>query len=539
MTGLAELLRVRLRRDRWQALIWVLGTALLCVFSVTAVTQSYGSETDRADLIRLAAADPALLVLRGTPEGTAIGAVLFFQLGAFLSVLAGLMSTFLVIRHTRAEEESGRAELVGATAVSRHTPLAATLLAGVIVNVALGAAVAIGFVAGGLDPGGSALTGLVTAGVGVVFLAAAAVCAQLVRTSRAANGMAAALVGVAYLVRGIGDATGTLDAGTLVMTPGWVSWLSPIGWAQAVSPFTSPTYLPLLPTLGATIALIALAVVLESRRDLGAGLLPERVGPARARRWLAGPFALSMRLQRGSIVGWAVGAAVVGLLIGGLTTSTLSTLAANPALVTAISSISPESSGALLDRLIAALMSLVGFTAAGCVTQMLMRARHDETDGFAETVLATAVSRTRWFLSYLAAALVGAAIVVAAAGAGAALSLFGAGQDASVAASAVAAAVVQLPAAMVYLGITAIVVAIVPRATVVVGWLALAVGLFLGQFGGLIGAPEWLRRLSPFVHTPGLPGPDIDWSGGVWMVVIAVALAVVATLVLRRRDLAV
>lgn len=539
MTGLAELLRVRLRRDRWQALIWVLGTALLCVFSVTAVTQSYGSETDRADLIRLAAADPALLVLRGTPEGTAIGAVLFFQLGAFLAVLAGLMSTFLVIRHTRAEEESGRAELVGATAVSRHAPLAATLLAGVIVNVALGAAVALGFVAGGLEPGGSALTGLVTAGVGVVFLAAAAVCAQLVRTSRAANGMAAALVGVAYLVRGIGDATGTLDAGTLVMTPGWASWLSPIGWAQAVSPFTSPTSLPLLPTLGATIALIALAVVLESRRDLGAGLLPERVGPARARRWLAGPFSLSMRLQRGSIVGWAVGAAVVGLLIGGLTTSTLSTLAANPALVTAISSISPESSGALLDRLIAALMSLVGFTAAGCVTQMLMRARHDETDGFAETVLATAVSRTRWFLSYLAAALVGAAIVVAAAGAGAALSLFGAGQAASVAASAIAAAVVQLPAAMVYLGITAVVVAIVPRATVVVGWLALAVGLFLGQFGGLIGAPDWLRRLSPFVHTPGLPGPDIDWSGGVWMVVIAVALAVVATLVLRRRDLAV
>ena len=38
------------------------------------------------------------------------------------------MAILLVVRHTRAEEETGRAELVGAGVVGRHAPLAAALI---------------------------------------------------------------------------------------------------------------------------------------------------------------------------------------------------------------------------------------------------------------------------------------------------------------------------------------------------------------------------------------------------------------------------
>ena len=61
----------------------------------------------------VAAVSPAFLFMRGLPDGTGIGAVVFFQGYAFTAVLAGLMSTFLVIRHTRTDEELG-AEIVGA-----------------------------------------------------------------------------------------------------------------------------------------------------------------------------------------------------------------------------------------------------------------------------------------------------------------------------------------------------------------------------------------------------------------------------------------
>ena len=39
------------------------------------------------------------------------------------------MSLMVVIRHTRAEEETGRAELIGATAVGRHAIPAAAVVA--------------------------------------------------------------------------------------------------------------------------------------------------------------------------------------------------------------------------------------------------------------------------------------------------------------------------------------------------------------------------------------------------------------------------
>ena len=44
------------------------------------------------------------------------------------------MSILLVVRHTRADEETGRAELVGAGVVGRHAPLAAALVVAAIAD---------------------------------------------------------------------------------------------------------------------------------------------------------------------------------------------------------------------------------------------------------------------------------------------------------------------------------------------------------------------------------------------------------------------
>ena len=64
--------------------------------------------------------------------------------------LLGLMSMLLVTRHTRQEEETGRAELVSAGVVGRYAWLAASLLYVLAVNVVLAALTAAGYVAMGL-----------------------------------------------------------------------------------------------------------------------------------------------------------------------------------------------------------------------------------------------------------------------------------------------------------------------------------------------------------------------------------------------------
>ena len=56
-----------------------------------------------------------------------IGGQVAWQSTAFGAICAGLMSMFIVGRHTRAEEESGRDELVRAAAIGRHAPMTAAV----------------------------------------------------------------------------------------------------------------------------------------------------------------------------------------------------------------------------------------------------------------------------------------------------------------------------------------------------------------------------------------------------------------------------
>lgn len=216
------------RRDRTTLAAWILGIAGLGYAAAVAVTSQFGEDNERAALIAVAAGSPAFLFLRGLPDGISFGAVTFFQGYSFMAVLAGLMSTFLVIRHTRTDEDQGRFELVGSTQVTRVTSLYATLVLGTCANVLLGSALAAGFMVAGLPARGSVLTGAAVGAVGLFFTAAAALVAQVMPSGRSANGTAAAVVGGAYLIRGAGDALGTASS-PLHVTAAWPSLFSPIG----------------------------------------------------------------------------------------------------------------------------------------------------------------------------------------------------------------------------------------------------------------------------------------------------------------------
>lgn len=195
-----------------------------------------------------------------------------------LSVLAGLMSTFLVVRHTRTEEELGQAELLGSVPLPRAASLAATLLLGGAANLFLAVFIVAGFVGAGLPVPGAVGAGAAVGAVGVFFVGVAAVVAQVLPSGRSANGAAAGLVGAAYLLRGVGDALGTPAAGLLHVSSAWPSLLSPIGWGQRLRPFTSPDLFALLLLLAAALVLAGTAGLIRRRRDVGASLLPQRDG---------------------------------------------------------------------------------------------------------------------------------------------------------------------------------------------------------------------------------------------------------------------
>src|SRR5262249_5107199 len=129
------------------------------------------------------------------------GAMTANELLPMTALVVALMNIFLVVRHTRAEEESERAELVRATAVGRLAPTTAAPCAVVAAALALGALLTLGLPASlpELSTKGSSAFAAAVVGVGFVFAAVALLAAQVAASARGALGLSSMVLGAWYL----------------------------------------------------------------------------------------------------------------------------------------------------------------------------------------------------------------------------------------------------------------------------------------------------------------------------------------------------
>lgn len=536
MNRLLALLGQRARRDWLQVLLWGVGTALLAYASFIGVRDAYGTAQDRTSLLAAALANPVILMFRGLPSGADEGAFMIFLIFPWLAILAAFMSTFLAVRHTRGDEETGRAELVAATPAARTMPFAATALHGLLANALLAALVAGAFLAVGAETEGALLAGTATGAVGVTFLGVGLLAAQLMRTSRGANSLAVWTLMATFVIAGFGNAIGTPSDDLTRMESSWLTWLSPFGWGENTRAFDENLWWPALLSLGVGAALAAVSAVLVAARDLGGSFIAERLGRADASPALSGPMALVWRLTRGAVLGWAVG----GFLIGVLSTSLASLVeeigASNPAVEQILRQIS--GAGSVQQGTITTFFTMLGVLAACCAVQVVCRARQEEAHGTAEPLLAAPVGRVRWLADYLVVAVIGVVLVIAAAIAGAALGIAGQDGDTDLMRTVLVTGAGQAAAASVFLVVTALAFVLVPRATIPLGWSLLLLGMALGLFGPLFGFPEWLVQASPIAVTPFVDGDAVDLRGLWWLVLATGAGAVASLSLMRRRELA-
>ena len=276
--GTAALLRLILRRDRIRLPIWLLGIIGVVAGSANGVQSVYATPRDRqiyADTIGNSAGS---IAMGGPPNALeTMGGITVFETSATALVSMALMAIFLGVRHSRGEEEAGRLELLRSAQLGRMAPLTAVGLYLSAASVIVGAGIALSFVGLGLPAIGSWVFGASITATGLVFAAVALVAAQVTEHARAAVGGASAVLAVAFALRAIGD----------VSTPA-LSWLSPLGWSQATAPYDRDRWWPLLLSLAASGGMAVIAALLVERRDLGAGLVAPRLGPATASRRLAG-----------------------------------------------------------------------------------------------------------------------------------------------------------------------------------------------------------------------------------------------------------
>jgi len=530
-------LALQLRRDRLIMPVWILGTALLALGSVAAVVTEYGAHAQQLTVLRLALVNPSVLAFRGAPNGVSTGSMLWFELFSWLAVVAGLMNVFLATRHGRADEESGRRELVAATPLARSAPLAASLALGTVANLVLGLLLAGAFAtASGVDAAGALTAGATFAVTGLAFLGIALLVGELAPTGRSANGIGVTVVVAAYVLRAAGDSLGTAHLGSVTLDVAWPSWISPIGWGEQVLALSANRAVLLLPGFALAVVGAVAALAIHARRDLGASVLPDRLGRATASPALRGVLGLDWRLHRPALVGWAIGGAVLGLATGSLAHAAGDlTSSGSPQIVQTLKLIVPGGREELQSLFIGVLMLLVGLLAAAAGVQGALRLRQEEAEGRAELLLAAPVPRWRLLLDGWIVAVLAGVIVMVAAGLLAWLSFLPGGDAGDGGVHAFGQALAELPSALVFPGIAALAVAVVPRASVAIAWALFAIGVVIGLFGQLLQLPEAIIRISPFDHIPNVPFTD----GGPTVVLLAidVVLAAAAVVLIRRRDL--
>jgi ABC-2 type transport system permease protein len=525
--GTGTLLRLALRRDRVIATIWILLFVIMAASSSSASQDLYTTLDARVKAANAVNNTPATLALYGRVfDPTSLGAVSLIKLGAMGAALVALVAIFTVVRHTRAEEEAGRGELLGAAVVGRYAPLTAALLLSATISVVLAVLTALSLAGTGLPASGAFAFGLSWAGAGIAFAAVGGLAAQVTEGARTARGLAAAVLAAAYLLRAAGDATGT-DTST------WLSWLSPIGWAQQVRPFAGDRWWVLLYLLFFAGLVAVGAYVLVARRDHGAGLLAQKPGRPRATAALRSPLALAVRLQRGGLVGWLIGMVLGGLVMGSIAAQVGDFLDTDQA-KEMIMKLGGERG--LVDAFLSAEMGIIAVIVSAYGISAAMRLRAEETSLRAEPILATRVSRFRFAWSHVVVALGGTTLLLVTMGVFGGFAYGAALGDMSAFGRVLGAALVHLPAVWVLTGITVLVFGFAPG-LIMAGWGALVVFLLLGQLGPILELPQWAMDISPFTHTPKLPGAELTWTPLVALTLVAAALVVAGLAGFRRRDI--
>jgi len=524
-TGAAPLLAATLRHDGRRFAPWVAVVTLLSASSVLVYPWVFPSAASRLALATAVGANPAIGLVFGpaddltTPDG--FNAWRALALGGFLAALGAI---FAVVRATRAQEDSGQAELLASGVLGRGSRLLAGVALALIGSLVLGTVACLVTVLCGGGWGPSALIAATFVATGWMFAGVAAVTSQLGSDARTASSMAVGTLGTLYLLRGVAL---SLDA------PAWTSWVNPMSWTVETHPATEAVWWPLLLTVALTAVLLAVASVLQSRRDFGQGAIAPGPGPARGRD--TGPGRLAVRLNRGLVVTWSVAFVLLGTVFGFFATSVTDIVGADPAVrqVLAAGATSPDQ---LVSAFLVTILSLLGIIAAVPGIQVVLKVRSEELDDRVEPLLATALARPRYLAGNVLTALATSTLCVLVAGM--VLAGVASAGDVGVAfGDALLQAVATVPAVWTVVAVSVAVVGAHPAVSLA-AWLGVLASFGLTLLGPTFGLDDWVLGISPFWHVPNVTAASVDLTGLLWVTLVTAVLLAVGFAGFRRRDLA-
>ncbi|MGJ9460558.1 ABC transporter permease [Oceanobacillus sp. CF4.6] len=523
-----RLSRFIFRENRIRIPIWFISLSGITIVIALAFIDLYQNDGERqamAETMR----NPAMTAMVGQGYGLdnyTVGAMMAHQMLLFTAITVAIMSILLVTRHTRAEEEDGRIEMIRSLPSGRLSNLASAIIAVSVTNVLLALITGFGMYALGIesmDLEGSLLYGASLGATGILFTSLTAVFAQLSESSRGTISLSLTVLGLAYLIRAIGDVGNET-----------LSWFSPLGWTLGTEVYVNNYWWPVLLLLVVSFVLTILAFYLNAIRDLNSGFLPSKAGRRNASVFLQSPIGLSFRLQRTTIFAWAVGMFAIGISYGSVL-GDLESFMEDIEMMQQL--VKPVEGFSLTEQFITMLMAIMSMISTVPALMVAMKIKSEENKNRTEHLLTRSVSRRRLMGSYYILSVATSFIMQFLAVFGLWLAGSAVMEEQITFGTMFSAGMVYLPAIWVMIGVAVLLVGFAPKFTGLL-WLYLIYSFIVVYLGDLLQFPAWLSNLSAFGHVPQIPVEDMDFLSVTILMIIAISVSVAGFVGYNRRDIA-
>lgn len=521
-----KLVKFILRRERVISTIWLISLIAITVMVPLAFDGMYNSEADKLGMA-MTMQNPAMVAMCGPVYGIDdynIGAMTANEMILFTILAVAIMNIFLVLRHTRRDEERGRTEVVRSLPVGRLSNLTATMIIAFIVNAVLALLTGISLAVlniEGMDLEGSMLYGVVLGVSGLLFAAITAVFAQLSSNSKGAMGYTFIVFGVLYIVRAMGD----IKNETLAR-------ISPLGLILRTQVYVKNIWWPVFAVLLITAVIILIAFYLNVIRDMEQGFIPARKGREHASVFLQTPMGLGFKLLKATIISWFIGCILLGASYGSIMGDLESFLEGNALLQQAL-----EVEGhSLTEGFLTMIMSVLSMFATIPVLTVMLKLRSEEKRNHTEHILSRSVSRNKIMSGYFVNAFINSIIIPLSCAFGLWAASYSVLENKIELMSLIRAMAVYMPAVWVMLGLTVLLIGWLPSKTSF-AWIYLGISFLLVYLGSLLQLSDWIIKLSPYGYIPKLPMEEINYGTLTILTVVAVAMTAVGYIGYNKRDI--
>jgi ABC-2 type transport system permease protein len=496
LAGYRKYFRFTLRHNLVRYLVWI----AVIVFLIAYVGVYYKSMFDtQAKLDEFAAvgSTAGMVAMIGKISCmSTIGGAVWTKIWMFSALTLGIGMVFQVTKGARADEENGRTELFRSRPFGIHSTLTSVVSGALLLCAVIGILTALVSIALKLDPPGTGVTGSLIFGLSVTAIGwlgvgIGALTNQLSASASIANSTGSIIIMVFYCMRMIGD-MGSNDT---------LTWASPIGWGEKMEPWAYNRGWLIIPFIILTATLIAVALVIESRRDYGSGVLKDKKGKSEATPLMHHSWGLILHIYKGSIIGWSIGIAIAGLMFGSVANSMLSLFSDADV---------PMLKGSGIEALMGLLLCFIGLVSVVLPMLIMTGLRSDETKGLLESQLAGGISRVRMILERFIVGTAATALLLLLGGASFGLSYGLDANDMSQVGKLAIDALIYLPGIMAITSVVVLLFGIIPRATIPITWFIYGMMYFAVLLSDALKLPQWVLNMIPFIGTP--RGAKIRWD---------------------------